>query len=342
LCDWLNSLLQENRTSVTNHLRACCATMQPYVKIWSLSITSRHLEQQFWRSPSAALTMSYLDIVGIATSIVVNLIVTRFLYLKHGSWWQPLGLVFISLAHMFIILLFKTFYMRHRTIIQIMQRLLRLLPPMLLAIDLYQHRSKFQLMANNIKINSPWKTLLITIFMNPMLAALSTFNYILPHKTQLVMCSIRLVLELYITTPATGCFLQHIGLGHVVRLWCSRLQTLNTVMFSPVPTPDKSYCTGSIPFMLLPAFGYVSVATLLPTLGTYWIESRQKQQFLASKGYAQDAAEASWPLSAKVLLTIQIYGVIGVSYATALATAWLHEASFPGYCSMLLTPQDKE
>jgi hypothetical protein len=314
--------------------------MLPCVNILTLKIScsrrDENLEQQFWSSSAPSLIMTQLDLAGIVSSMVINLIVTRFLYVKNGQWWQPFAMVFISLAQMIVMLMHKQFYRRNRTTIQVMQRLLRLLPAVDTALSYHQNRSKFLTMANSVTVVNLWRSLSITTLVEPMLVAVSTFNYILPHRLQLIMCSMRLALDLSYGTPAIGCLLQHLRLGPVVNTSTSILQTVAFVLFSPTPAwPEPPTADTNVPFIFLPAFMYVSIAALLPTVGTYWIESHQKRQFLASRGFVE-AAGASCGLSTKVLLAMQLYLVLAISYLIAVGTAWLHAPRFPAHCSRLM------
>ena len=302
--------------------------------VFTLSISPPQLEHRFWSSHDAISFRRSIDLAGLASSAVMIASMGGYHLTRKGPVLQHIILAVLALAQLFGLTRRPRFYNRHRTAIQLMQRLLRFAPPLTVG---RWYSGMFAYLTQN-HTSSSWKSLLGLWLADPLLVAVAALNYSLPYKLSCAVAAVKLALDLSFMVPTAACIQDAIGFESKAAPVCQRLESLLAALFFPSPpSADCSACAGGAALLLLPALSYIMLGALAPLLVIWWTELRQKQHYVRKCWPALELRLT--PVHGASMTGVGLafgYTLLGLCYLIAAVVAERHMAALPAYCSVLL------
>jgi hypothetical protein len=143
-------------------------------------------ERAFWRASQTQRRVLALDICGLVTGLLVNLLFVRFFLqersrpMSHTGFF-PMAALSMQAAQLGLLYLAQPVYLRHRDECQLVQRATRLLQNFTVYLWLPMDEVTPWL---NKSINNDWHRLLLFLLLNPISTLLNSINHSLQFRHQ--------------------------------------------------------------------------------------------------------------------------------------------------------------
>jgi hypothetical protein len=242
----------------------------------------------------------------------------------------PLVAAAACALHLLLVLRHGGLYARHRSCIQLLQRLLRLVPRLLL---LLWPSSMHPFLSARVPWSRGCQWALATVLLAPGLTmAMACFNFSLPFTQHLLLWAPQLALDVAVVAPVLRCAIHRARLEAAAAPICQAVDYAARLLFglAPWPEPPPPLLSGDNLLWALPLFALVGFGTLLPLFGVYVLEASQKVQQLQAWGLLQPGVRL-WPKDARTwaLLGMQLYtallATLCFSVAWPVAMGWTVE-----------------
>ncbi len=249
----------------------------------TLRLSPPHLESAFWRAPVTWRALRAADRIGLCGSLLANaLLVTTYL-LRGGAtatasaWRGPaLG---AAAAGIQLAMLRSAWYTRHRTTVQVLQRLVRFVVPLAMWRRPSQG-AQMQLMAARHTLAAPFapaSTLLAVLLAEPGVAALGVVNFSVPFHIHVALFLARALLDLFGMAKVTGCSLARLQLEPTLSAACLAADRVAFVLFglgdADVVNRSESTCNLHA-HRFLPSVLLLFVGGLLGLIYNWWVAAR--------------------------------------------------------------------
>jgi hypothetical protein len=282
----------------------------------------RALEAEFWAAEGTRAWIRDFDRWGLATGIVMNILLSRFMLdnsrrpeLSFGSSFPVVSLLLQIPQFLWVMLpteRHRRAYGKHRLLCTLIQRSYRLLMHHVHLLLLpFQKTFGYMLRSR--------RTFLVAALLNPVVGFLNAFNHPLKFTQQAAFIAIKAITDLTIVIPGLSDLMRQMGLAEHGHMTCRYLDSTMGLLANAMPPaismrPSTACGKHSTEFVML--FAYFAVGVLLPLHLTYWCERHRKVAFLRVKPGAPQLQP--WALASTTPVMILVPVLV-----TATLTWWI-------------------